>query len=49
MFLSAVHDRFLPTGLAQLADQTGSPPLRQAYRVYHTALENLSCTTGLAA
>ena len=49
MYLSAVHDRFLPTGLAQLADQTGSPPLRQAYRVYHTALENLSCTTGLAA
>ena len=31
MFLSAVHDRFLPTGLAQLADPT-SPPLRQAAR-----------------
>ena len=49
MFLSAVHDRFLPTGLAQLADHTGSPPLRQASRAYHTALENLSRTTGLAA
>ena len=47
MFLSAVHDS--PTGLAQLADHTGSPPLRQASRAYHTALENLSRTTGLAA
>ena len=47
MFLSAVHDRFLPTGLAQLADHTSSPPLRQASRAYHTALENLTRTTGL--
>ena len=28
MFISAVHDRFLPTGLAQLADELTSPPLR---------------------
>jgi hypothetical protein len=48
MFLSAVHDRFLPTGLAQLADPT-SPPLRQAARAYHQALENLTITTRLAA
>ena len=27
MFISAVHDRFLPTGLAQLADELTSPPL----------------------
>jgi len=48
MFLSAVHDRFLPTGLAQLADPT-SPPLRRASRAYQQAFENLSSTTGLAA
>ena len=48
MFLSAVHDRFLPTGLAQLADPT-SPPLRKAARAYQQAFENLSNTTGLAA
>jgi len=49
MFLSAVHDRYLPTGLAHLADHTTSPPLRTATRAYQTALENLSHTTGLAA
>lgn len=48
MFLSAVHDRFLPTGLAQLTDPT-APPLRQAARVYQQAFETLSNTTGLAA
>jgi hypothetical protein len=30
LFVSAVHDRYLPTGLAHLADHTTSPPLRQA-------------------
>ena len=49
MFLSAVHDRFLPTGLAHLADHTTSPPLRAASRAYHIALDNLTRTTGLAA
>jgi hypothetical protein len=49
MFLSAVHDRFLPTGLAHLANHTTSPPLRAASRAYQTALETLSHTTGLAA
>ncbi|MCI4676409.1 hypothetical protein [Candidatus Mycolicibacterium alkanivorans] len=49
MFLSAVHDPYLPTGLSHLADHATSPPLRAASRAYHTALENLSRTTGLAA
>ena len=49
MFLSAVHDRFLPTGLAHLNDHATSPPLRAASRAYQTALETLSHTTGLAA
>jgi hypothetical protein len=48
MFLSAVHDRFLPTGLAHLADHATSPPLRAASRAYRTAIENLSHTAGLA-
>jgi hypothetical protein len=49
MFLSTVHDRFLPTGLAHLADHATSPPLRAASRAYQKALETLSHTTGLAA
>jgi hypothetical protein len=48
-FLTCLHDRFLPTGLAHLADRTGAPPLQQASRAYNTALENLSSTTLLAA
>ena len=48
-FLTCVHDRFLPTGLAHLADHTGAPPLQAASRAYNTALENLSHTTLLAA
>ena len=49
MFLSAVHDRFLPTGLAHLADHATSPPLRAASRKYQEALQTLTHTTGLAA
>ena len=49
MFISAVHDRFLPTGLAQLADELTAPPLRAASRTYRNALDNLAGTTGLAA
>jgi hypothetical protein len=49
LFISAVHDRYLPTGLAHLADHTTSPPLRAASRAYQNALENLIRTTGLAA
>jgi hypothetical protein len=48
MFLSAVHDRYLPTGLAQLADHT-SPALRAASHAYQKTLESLSHTAGLAA
>ncbi len=48
-FLTCVHDRFLPTGLAQLADHTLTPPLRAASRAYNDALETLGRTTGLAA
>jgi hypothetical protein len=47
-FLTCVHDRFLPNGLAQLADPTPSP-LRAASLAYHNALENLSRTVGLAS
>jgi hypothetical protein len=48
MFLSAVHDRLLPTGLAHLA---GPEPttLRSAARAYRTAIDDLTRTTGLAA
>jgi hypothetical protein len=49
MYLSAVHDRFLPTGPARLTDQIASPPLRTASHPYQTALDNLTRTTGLAA
>ena len=48
MYLSAVHDRFLPTGRG-LTDQIASPPLRTASHAYQTALDNLTRTTGLAA
>ena len=48
-FLTCVHDRLLPTGLAHLADRTGTPALQAASRSYNTALENLSRTTLLVA
>ena len=44
-FLTCVHDRFLPTGLAHLTDHTLCPPLRAASHAYNKALENLSRTT----
>lgn len=44
MLLSAVHDRFLPTGSAHLTDHATSPPLRAASRAYQAALETLSDT-----
>jgi len=48
MFLSAVHDRLLPTGLSDL--HTPLPaPIRTATRNYRQAIEDLTCTTGLAA
>ena len=48
-FLTCVHDRFLPIGLAHLADHTGAPPLQKASRAYNATLEKLSRTTRLAA
>ena len=42
MFISAAHDRFLSTGLAQLADELTSPPLRAASRTYRNALDKLA-------
>jgi hypothetical protein len=48
-FLTCVYDRFLPTGLAHLADHTNAPPLRAASRAYNNALETLSHTTIFAA
>ncbi len=48
MFLSAVHDRLLPTGLADL--HTPYPTsIRTATRRYRQAVEDLTRTTGLAA
>jgi hypothetical protein len=48
MFLSAVHDRLLPTGLAHLHTPTPTP-LRTAARNYQTAIDTLTRTTGIAA
>jgi hypothetical protein len=48
-FLTCVHDRLLPTGLAHLTDHTNAPPLQAASHAYNTALENLTRTTLLAA
>ncbi|WP_245843398.1 hypothetical protein [Mycolicibacterium vulneris] len=47
--LTCLHDRFLPTGLAHLADHTDAPALRAASRAYNEAIETLSRTTLLAA
>lgn len=47
-FLTCVHDRLLPTGLAHLTDHTNAPPLQKASRAYNTALKNITRTTLLA-
>ncbi len=48
MFLSAIHNRLLPTGLAEL--HTPFPaPIRAAARNYQHVIEDLTRTTGLAA
>ena len=49
MFLTRVHDRLLPTGLAVLADTQSSRPLRAAANAYQSAFEKLVKATGLAA
>ena len=49
MFLTRVHDRFLPTGLAHLADPTATGPLRTAATRYQQAIDALAHHSGLAA
>jgi hypothetical protein len=48
MFLSAVHDRLLPTGLADLHTPTPTA-LRTAAHAYQTVIDKVIHTTGLAA
>jgi hypothetical protein len=48
-FLTRVHDRLLPTGLAVLADPERPRPLRAAATAYQAAFDKLASTTGLAA
>jgi hypothetical protein len=49
MFLTRVHDRLLPTGLAHLTEVTTPSPLRTAATAYQRAIDNLTNATGLAA
>ena len=49
MFLTRVHDRFLPTGLAHLTDPTNTGPLHTAATRYHQAIDTLAHHSGLAA
>jgi len=48
MFLSAVHDRLLPTGLADLNTPTPTA-LRSAAHGYQTVIDKIIYTTRLAA
>jgi hypothetical protein len=48
VFLTRVHDRLLPTGLAQLTDPTPGP-LRAAANTYRKAIDALARDLGLAA
>ena len=49
MFLTRIHDRLLPTGLAQLADHSTPNPLRTTATAYQQAIDDLAQATGLAA
>jgi hypothetical protein len=49
IFLARLHDRFLPTGLAETTDPASSGPLRAATKRYHQALDTLARSTALAA
>ena len=49
MFLTRLHDRFLPTGLADLADPTSTGPLHTAAAKYQQAIDSLARHSGLAA
>jgi len=51
LFLTRLHDRFLRTGLAELADPDppAPSPLRTAARAYQNALNDLTRQAGIAA
>ena len=49
MFLTRVHDRLLPTGLATLAGPWHDGPLRSAANTYRKAIDTLARDLGLAA
>src|SRR5204863_2263964 len=49
IFLARLHDRFLPTGLADTLDPASSGPMRTATTQYQRALDTLAHNTGLAA
>ena len=49
MFLTRVHDRLLPTGLAELTDPTHHGPLQAAATTYQKAIDALVRDHGLAA
>jgi predicted MarR family transcription regulator len=50
MLLTRIHERLLPTALAQQLDPAlDSGPLRTAARAYQTAIDKLSTQTGVAA
>jgi len=49
MLLTRVHDRILPTGLAQLIDNTTSGKLQRAAHAYQHAIDDLTQQAGLAA
>jgi len=49
MFLTRVHDRFLPTGLAGLTDPTTTGPLRATATRYQQAIDAVAHRTGPAA
>ena len=48
MILTRIHDRLLPTGLAELTDPNPGP-LRTAANTYHKAIDTLAHDLGLAA
>jgi hypothetical protein len=49
MFLTRVHERLLPTGLAQLTERPAPHRLRTAATAYQRAIDDLTTATGLAA
>lgn len=49
MFLTRIHDRLLPTGLAHLTDPDYTRPLRAAALAYQKAIDNLTTASGLTA